>query len=110
MNTLETVIPDLTYLSISNKKKVHYQKEVAELVETAILKQEGHLTSTGALAADTGRFTGRSPKDRFIVYDAQTKDNVWWGAINQPIGTDSFDALFEQVGEYLGQREIYVRD
>ena len=110
MNTLETVVPDLTYLFISNNQNVHYQKEVAELVETAILKREGHLTSTGALAADTGHFTGRAPQDRFIVHDAQTKDKVWWGAINQPIGPDSFDVLFEQVGEYLGQREIFVRD
>lgn len=110
MKALETVIPDLTYLFINGRKKVHYQKEVAELVETAILKHEGRLTSTGALAADTGHFTGRAPKDRFIVYDGLTKDNVWWGAVNQPIATETFDTLFEQVGAFLSQREIFVRD
>ena len=55
----------------------------AELVEDSILQGEGLLTDTGALAIDTGEFTGRSPKDRFIVEDDITKDAVWWGDINQ---------------------------
>ncbi|WP_257656501.1 phosphoenolpyruvate carboxykinase (ATP) [Parapedobacter lycopersici] len=110
MNSLETVMPDLTYLFINENATVHYQKEVAELVETAILNQEGHLTHTGALAADTGYFTGRAPKDRFIVYDDLTKDEIWWGPVNQPISADSAGTLLEQVGAYLGERELYVRD
>lgn len=103
-------IPDLSYLFIQNNKEVHYQKNVPELVEAAIIKQEGSLTDTGALAADTGHFTGRTPKDRFIVRDALTQDNVWWGTVNQPIAESAFDTLFEQMGDYLSNTEIFVRD
>src|SRR5690606_22608788 len=110
MNMQKIAIPDLNYLFIRNNKGVHYQKNVAELVETAIINQEGNLTETGALAADTGQFTGRTPKDRFIVHDSLTKDTVWWGAINQPIAQSSFDTLFEQMGDYLSSTEIFVRD
>src|SRR5690554_5721804 len=100
MNTQKEAIPDLTYLFIHNNKKVHYQKNVAELVETAITRREGSLTHTGALAADTGHFTGRTPQDRFIVRDSLTEETVWWGAINQPIAERSFDTLFKQMGDY----------
>lgn len=110
MNVLKTAIPDLTYLSIKENGCVHYQKEVAELIEAAIVKHEGRLTHTGALAADTGHFTGRAPEDRFIVQDSRTTDTVWWGTINQPITPTAFDALFKQVGAYLSDKEIFVRD
>jgi len=110
MNAPERAIPELAYLFIQNKEKVHYQKSVAELVERAIINREGHLSDTGALAADTGRFTGRTPYDRFIVKDASTEDNVWWGSVNQPISTESFEDLFKQMGAYFSGRDIFVRD
>lgn len=110
MNDSKTTIPDLTYLFIQNTNSVHYQASVAELVEYAIVNREGNLSDTGALSADTGRFTGRSPFDRYIVRDEVTEDTVWWGNVNQPLSETSFEFLFEQVGGYFNDRNIFVRD
>ncbi|MGK6352965.1 phosphoenolpyruvate carboxykinase (ATP) [Parapedobacter sp. DT-150] len=110
MNDSKKLVPDLTYLFIRNHEKIHYQKNVAELVEHAIVNREGNLTDTGALAVDTGRFTGRTPQDRFIVRDALTEHTVWWGAINQPIDAASFDYLFEEVGAYFSGKDVFVHD
>lgn len=103
-------IPDLLYLGIKPTKTVHYQKSIGELVERALMAGEGVLSDTGALAADTGKFTGRSPFDRFIVEDELTRENVWWGKINQAITPESFEGLYALVSDYLGQKELYVRD
>ncbi|MEC3880987.1 phosphoenolpyruvate carboxykinase (ATP) [Parapedobacter sp. 10938] len=110
MNASKKAIPELDYLFIGNSEKVHYQQSVAELVEHAVLTGEGSLSASGALAADTGRFTGRTPYDRFIVADPLTEDAVWWSDINQPISTESFAHLFQEVGTYLSDKEIFVRD
>lgn len=101
---------DLSYLHIEANANIHYQLSVPELVEEAIRRGEGTLAHKGALAADTGTFTGRSPKDRFIVKDETTKDAVWWNNINQPIDPGVFENLFKKVGAYLGAQSLYVRD
>ncbi|MDM1293163.1 phosphoenolpyruvate carboxykinase (ATP) [Sphingobacterium sp. N143] len=102
--------PDLKYLKIDNTENVFYQLPVSELVEHALVHQEGRLSDAGALAADTGKFTGRSPKDRFLVEDSLTKDAIWWGDINQPMAPANFDALFSKVAAHLSNKAIYVRD
>lgn len=102
--------PDLKYLKIDHTGNVFYQLPVSELVEHALANREGQLSDSGALAADTGKFTGRSPKDRFLVEDSLTKDTVWWGEINQPMTPANFEALFSIVANHLSQRTIYVRD
>jgi phosphoenolpyruvate carboxykinase (ATP) len=88
----------------------HYQLSPEELQEATIEKGQGVETSSGALAVNTGEFTGRSPKDRFIVKDEITKDDVWWSDINIPFDAGKFDALYEKVTDYLSEKEIYVRD
>jgi len=75
-----------------------------------IEKKQGKTTSLGAVAVNTGEFTGRSPKDRFIVKDAVTKDEVWWSDINIPFDADKFDTLYHKVTNYLSGKEIFVRD
>jgi phosphoenolpyruvate carboxykinase (ATP) len=102
--------PNLNYLSINAKGKIHYQYSVPELVEMAICNKEGQLSDSGALAADTGKFTGRSPGDRFIVKDELTANEVWWGKINQPIAPEQFEKLLQEVGHYLSEKTLYVRD
>ena len=82
----------------------------AELVEETIIRGEGMLTDTGALAVDTGKFTGRAPKDKFIVYDSITADTVWWGDINFKYNPEDFDRLYQRVCAYLQGKTIYVRD
>ncbi|MFT4521682.1 MAG: phosphoenolpyruvate carboxykinase (ATP) [Bacteroidia bacterium] len=81
-----------------------------QLIEHALLNNEGKLTDNGALAADTGEFTGRSPKDKFVVNDAKTKETVWWGNINQPFSEDTFDSLLNKVISHYEGKRIYVRD
>ena len=110
MNRTETMQPDLSYLQIGDAGERHYQLSVPELIEEAIKNGEGFLADSGALAADTGTFTGRSPKDRFIVRDAITSEAIWWGDINRPVEAKVFDKLFEKVGDYLSSRSLYVRD
>ena len=97
-------------IGLENTGNQFWNLTPAELVEDSILQAEGLLTDSGALAIETGEFTGRSPKDRFIVEDEVTKDSVWWGDINKPISTESFDGLYNRMRSYLNGRDIYVRD
>jgi len=99
----------LKHLSITSDK-VNYQLSPAQLHERVIINKQGVESNTGALAITTGEFTGRSPKDRFIVNDQITKDLVWWGDINIPFSPLKFDLLYDKVTKYLSKKEIYVRD
>jgi phosphoenolpyruvate carboxykinase (ATP) len=82
----------------------------AELVEDTIINGHGMLSDTGAIAIETGEFTGRSPKDRFVVCDENTADNVWWGDVNIKFTPSQFDALYNRMKAYLNGRDVYVRD
>lgn len=86
----------------------------AELVEETIKRGQGVLADNGGLCVSTGKFTGRSPKDKFCVEDDETRDNVWWkkdgGKNNNPIKSEEFNALFEKVVAFLKGREVFVRD
>ena len=82
----------------------------AELVEESIVNGMGVLTDTGAIAIETGEFTGRSPKDRFVVCDENTENSVWWGDINIKFSQEKFDALYNRMKAYLNGRDVYVRD
>lgn len=89
---------------------IHYQLSAEELHEKTLLSGQGIENSTGALAVNTGEFTGRSPKDRFIVKDSITEDKVWWGKVNIPFEPAAFDALYNKVTAYLSNKEVFVRD
>ena len=88
----------------------HWNLSAAELSQLAIDLGQAELTSSGAITVDTGEFTGRSPKDRFIVRDAITENSVWWGDVNLSFDADKFDALYNKVIAYLCRKELYVRD
>jgi phosphoenolpyruvate carboxykinase (ATP) len=100
----------LAELGLQNVAAAFWNLSPAELAEETILKGEGLLTDTGALAVDTGEFTGRSPKDKFIVYDEKTKDSVWWSDINIKFDEDKFEKLYHRVCAYLSGKEVYIRD
>lgn len=91
-------------------KKIHYQLSASDLHEITLQKGMGKETSTGALAINTGEFTGRSPKDRFIVKDDITEKLVWWGDVNIPFEPEQFDGLYKKVIQYLNDKELYIRD
>ncbi len=97
-------------LGLGNVSMAYWNLHPSELVEETINRGEGVLTDTGALAVDTGEFTGRSPKDKFVVIDDTTKDSVWWGDVNNRFDSDKFDSLYNRMTAYLGGKEIYVRD
>jgi phosphoenolpyruvate carboxykinase (ATP) len=90
--------------------KIFYNLPVGELVELALFRGEGQLTDDGALMYDTGKFTGRAPKDRFIVKDAITADKVWWGDVNIPFDADKFDKLLSAMVQWAEGKELFVRD
>ena len=81
-----------------------------ELIEHTIRNEMGVLADTGALAVNTGEFTGRSPKDRFIVEDDITKDHVDWNIINTPFDAEKFDLLKSSMTQFLKGKELYIRD
>lgn len=89
---------------------INYQLTPEELQDISLKKQLGKATNFGALAIKTGKFTGRSPKDRFIVKDAVTKDKVWWGSINLPFSEEKYALLHNDMVSYLSKKELYVRD
>ncbi len=100
----------LNDLGLGNVDNAYWNLTPAELVEETIVHGQGVLADTGALAVDTGEFTGRSPKDKFIVCDAKTENAVWWGDINIKFTSERFNALFDRMKAYLTNRDIYVRD
>jgi phosphoenolpyruvate carboxykinase (ATP) len=101
--------PNLDYLNLSGER-AFYQLNVAQLIEEAVRNGEGSLSDSGALAVDTGKFTGRSPKDRYIVCDELTRDSIWWGDINSPFESERFNLLFNKVTRHLSKGKYYVRD
>lgn len=90
--------------------KVNYQLSPNKLHDITIAKGQGVEASSGALAVNTGEFTGRSPMDRFIVKDNITNDKVWWSKINIPFESDAFEKLYNKVVDHLSNKEIFVRD
>lgn len=100
---------DLSSLGIK-VKEAHWNLSQSELIEETLKNNEGVLTSTGSLMCDTGKFTGRSPKDRFIVEDEKTKDSVWWGNINIPFSEENFDKLYEKMLKFVEDKKVYVRE
>jgi len=95
---------------IEDAKIAHLNQNPDELINYAISNGEGVLTDMDALAADTGEFTGRSPKDKFVVRDEQTMNAVWWGEINHPISEDHFDGLLSKILDHFSDRTLFIRD
>ena len=93
-----------------DSKNMSYQLPPEKLHAITLEKGMGKEASSGALAINTGEFTGRSPMDRFIVKDNVTKDEVWWGDINIPFEPEKFDSLHAKVLAYLEDKELFVRD
>lgn len=93
---------------ILNIKKVYRNLSAAELVEMAIKRNEGNLSSSGALVIKTGKYTGRSPKDRFIVRQKSVENKISWGKTNLHLSEKVFNRLYDQVTGYLSKQDIFV--
>ena len=84
----------------------------AQLVEEAIRNNEGSLAAEGPLVVSTGQYTGRSPKDKFVVQEPSSQDNIAWGPVNQPLSLDKFDALRARLTTHISDKgmKLYVQD
>lgn len=90
---------------------VHWNLNPPEIYEHIVKNGEGVMTADGAIRILTGQYTGRSPKDKYVVEEDTSKDQIWWGSVNQPISEDVFDRLHEKVLDHLShQRGLYVFD
>jgi len=100
----------VTDVLIPSSPLVHANLSVPALYEAAVRNREGMVSAGGALVVETGKHTGRSPKDKFVVDEPSSSAHVWWGEINQPISEARYEALRARVMAHLAEREVYVQD
>ncbi len=93
-----------------NPSKVHRNLSVDEMTHLAVDRNEGVINSTGSLSVNTGKYTGRSPDDRFIIYDEKTRDTIDWGKINHQFPSDKFEKLFEKMKRFVEDKELFIFD
>jgi len=101
---------DLRVHGIHPKGQVFWDTPTPVLVEHALANQQGQLAHKGPLVVDTTPYTGRSPRDKFIVREPSSDADIWWGEVNQPFEPEAFDDLYERVTAYLSERDLYVQD
>src|SRR5689334_23859440 len=99
--TIAIPTENLLKLGLRNTENVHYQSTPEELVQDTLRIGDGVLNDTGALVIRTGEFTGRSPKDKFIIKDEITANSVHWNEFNIPMEPHYFDKVYHQVIDYL---------
>src|SRR5271157_4537676 len=107
---MSTVLQTPEVSQLLTRGKVHRNLYPAPLIEAALRRGESELAARGSLVAETGKRTGRSPKDKFTIKDAITADKVAWGSANLPFSPEKFDALYERVLDYLKDKELFVQD
>lgn len=100
----------LEHHGFTRPERVWWNLTTPILYEHAVKNQEALIAHKGPLVAFTGKHTGRSAKDKFIVRDAVTENDVWWGNVNIPFDQDKFDSLHRRMVDYLQKRNLYVQD
>jgi phosphoenolpyruvate carboxykinase (ATP) len=95
---------------ITNLGDIYYNLSTADLYEHALLLEEGILSEHGALSVNSVPYTGRRAQDKFVVEEAESKDEVWWGKVNVAFSEEKFNALKARVLAYLQGRDVYVQD
>jgi phosphoenolpyruvate carboxykinase (ATP) len=107
---ISSYIPGLFPGNTEFSNKIYYQLSPEELIKQSIENGEGVLSDSGALVIDTGEFTGRCPKDRFIVKNAVTADTINWNEFNQPVEEAIFKKLYSKMLQYFAGKILWVRD
>ena len=95
---------------IAHAAKAHWNLTPAALYEHAVRRGEGTIAGEGPLVVSTGKYTGRSPNDKFVVKEPSSQGNVWWGTVNRPVEQEQFDRLQQRVLAYLQGKELFVQD
>jgi phosphoenolpyruvate carboxykinase (ATP) len=104
------VTRDLAAHGLNPGGHVWWNPTTPMLYTHALRREEGKLAHGGPLVVDTGRFTGRSPQDKFVVREPDSEDRIWWGSVNQPISEDNFERVRAKVAAHLEAADIYVVD
>ncbi len=107
---LKKVDADLSAIGLQDFNVAHWNLSPENLQKKTLEINEGVETPNGTLVIKTGQFTGRSPKDRFIVKDQYTENAVDWGDINQPFNSEDFDGLHSKMLSYFADKDVYVKD
>jgi phosphoenolpyruvate carboxykinase (ATP) len=100
----------LENLGLANLRKSYWNLPSEALYEEIVFRGEGSIAGQGPLVVNTGKHTARAASDKFIVREASTEDNIWWGQYNRPFSVDKFEALFARLQGYLQGRDIFVQD
>ncbi len=100
----------LNAYGLNPQQNVYWNLSQAELVEESLKRNLGDLSDTGALSIKTGEFTGRAPKDKFIVKDTKTENTIYWGDVNIPFEPAKFDALYNKVTAHLNSKDLFVKE
>ncbi len=101
---------NLDAVDIQPKVSVYWNAPSPLLYEITVRRGLGQMSNQGALVVDTTPYTGRSPKDKFIVKEESVEADIWWGETNQPVTPEAFEALHARLATYLSQQELYVED
>jgi phosphoenolpyruvate carboxykinase (ATP) len=100
----------LSGIGLTNVESIQRNLPTPVLVNEAIQRHEGLLAHLGPLVVKTGKYTGRSPKDKFMVKEGSSETHIWWGEVNRPISEDTFHHLWGRLQGYLQRRRLYVQD
>jgi phosphoenolpyruvate carboxykinase (ATP) len=100
----------LDYLGLTNLRKVYWNLPMEGLYEEIIFRGEANISHQGPIVVSTGKHTARAASDKFVVREATTEENVWWGQYNRPFSPDKFNELFSRLQGYLQGRDIFVQD
>jgi phosphoenolpyruvate carboxykinase (ATP) len=95
---------------IDNPERVYWNLSTPALYEHAVRRREGLIAQQGPIVFHTGRHTGRSPKDKFVVRSPESEGDIWWGSVNQPLDPDRFDNLHRRLLRYLNGKALFAQD
>jgi len=103
-------VGELTVSKVLKSQKARFNLTIQELTDIAVKKEGGYISENGALCINTGKYTGRSPKDRFIADEPCVHDHIDWNETNLPICTENFQKLYNKAMDYMNNRELYIFD
>ena len=95
---------------ISNLRKAYWNLTTESLYEEIVFRQEAKISHLGPIVASTGKHTARSANDKYVVKEASTEENIWWGEHNRPFSTDKFNGLVNRMQGFLQGRDVFVQD
>ncbi len=109
MEVLQTH-PELEELGFRNLNQIYWQLHTPQLYEQALRRQEGFISHMGPIVVHTGDQTGRSPKDKFVVREASTESDIWWGSVNQSFEQEQFENMLRKVLAYFQGKNVFVQN